>query len=953
MDLVVHRAELVGRDHDAARVLALLLEHRLVTVTGFGGLGKTQLALAVADQAGGHPVGSQPLQVRVVLLADVRPGGVRAALARQLGVPATGSVGEYLPPGPLLLVVDNCEHVLAEAAQEVADALAGHPGVRVLATSRESLGLPGERHHPLQPLALPPAGTPAAEAVGYAAVELFVQRARAVNPHFHLDDADPSVTTLVRILDGAPLALELAAARARSMTPGELLQRFAGPRALTAKAKGPSPERHRSLAAVVAWSYDLLEPVEQRVLERLGAFAGTVTLEGAEAVCSGDGVDVADVLAALDALVDRSLVRVAGTEDLASAHRDTSSLGRTRYTLLATLRSAARVRLADRPEAERVAERHRTYVVSRARRVRAASDLRIDPVLFTDFADDAAEVEQTVAALVAGTPQQDDDDARQLADELLTSMSEAVFDGLAGTVMSMVRSVLTRWPQAPTDPRGRALRAETLSVAANAARLADDAEAARAFARAALELNAGPAGAFAHRVLAELTAWWDDDAEAGLRHVDEAIEGFARAGRIPYLWGARGVRSELLGHLGHHAAARRGFEELLPEVRDCSPWQEVHARLQAALTLVPSDPSRAVEELEGLRTGNHVAQHPFERAALLSALATAHRAAGAPDAARRFAADCLAQILAVGPWQYWQTYLAAAVPMIAEDPLRRPLARQLVALLEADGVRPIALFTPTWTADRAALGGLPVPGLTRRDALLAARDALLGVGGEQERVPVPVPVTQPPTRLGRMSCGVGVWTLTWAGTTVHVADRKGLHDLAVLLASPHREVSAVQLAGALELDGAEADLGEILDPVARRAYRRRLTALEEGGEGEGAEAVALRQQLAAGGVWHGRARRAGGTAERVRSTVGWRLRAVLRQLAAVHPELGEHLRASVRVGALCSYEPSEEVTWVVSTVVTPGIDPRIGPVVSPLAGPATSGALSGVMPPPSGPPSPR
>jgi predicted ATPase/DNA-binding CsgD family transcriptional regulator/transcriptional regulator with XRE-family HTH domain len=352
---------LVGRDRELAEVSAFLQRAnvRLLTLVGPGGVGKTHLALAVAEGERGsfqHDAWFVDLSV----LRD--PTLVTATIAQKLGVRDLGrrssleGLQQYLHNRQLLLVLDNCEHVLV-AIPDVAILLAGCSDVKVLATSREPLDVRGEQVFLVQPLVLPDRTrlrnlTTLAAA---PAVALFVQRARAVEPAFELtaDNAD-AVAEVCRRLDGLPLAIELAAARARGMPPPLMLARLGQPLDLLTGPRD-APDRHQSLRAAITWSYELLSPEEQALLRRLSAFAGGCSLEAAEAVCAPD-MDL-DVLKGLAALVEKNLLR-----------HDVEPGNVHRFRLLETIRDFALDKFARSSEAEATLRRHAMYFLNLAER---------------------------------------------------------------------------------------------------------------------------------------------------------------------------------------------------------------------------------------------------------------------------------------------------------------------------------------------------------------------------------------------------------------------------------------------------------------------------------------------------------------------------------------------------------------------------------------------------------
>ncbi|MHC4947180.1 MAG: protein kinase domain-containing protein [Planctomycetota bacterium] len=346
----------VGRGRALHELADLLERARLVTLTGLGGCGKTRLALELARRV----MTRFPDGVHVAdLAATAKPALVPAAVASALGVkdrPGATTLEAlcgHLASGTVLIVLDNCEHVL-DAASELAGALLqAAPRLRIVATSRETLRAPGEHLWPVPGLVLPVGDDPG-DVAAAEAVELFVDRARSVRPAFALsDDNAAAVARICRQLDGAPLAIELAAARTNVFTPAEIETRLADRFRLLAGVARGVPDRHRTLRAAVDWSYLVLSASEQRMLRALAVFAGGWTLDAAVAVCgpgghAEDGGDLDD-LAALDLLthlVDKSLVladRVSGAS---------------RYRLLETVRQYALEKLVEAGEADVARARH-------------------------------------------------------------------------------------------------------------------------------------------------------------------------------------------------------------------------------------------------------------------------------------------------------------------------------------------------------------------------------------------------------------------------------------------------------------------------------------------------------------------------------------------------------------------------------------------------------------------
>jgi predicted ATPase len=359
----------VGRDADIARIAEVLGDARLVTLTGPGGSGKTRLA----NEAAATLVDAMPDGVWLAELGPVvdpvdLPQAVLSLFgARELGLLARRGSGPVAPQERiveaigdkrLLLVMDNCEHLVTPAAALIDLLLARCPGLRVLATSREPLGITGEVLHPVGPLGMPSGEVAPAEALGFPAVRLFADRGAAARPGFAVDQRTvAAVLDICRRLDGIPLAIELAAARLRALSPDQIAGRLDDRFRLLAGGSRAALPRHQTLRAVVDWSWDLLSDPERVLARRLAVFPGGATLDAAERVCAGPdlgGLDRDEVLWLLAALVEKSLVVTA--EDGAEV----------RYSMLETMRAYGQERRQEAGEEAALRRAHADYFLALA-----------------------------------------------------------------------------------------------------------------------------------------------------------------------------------------------------------------------------------------------------------------------------------------------------------------------------------------------------------------------------------------------------------------------------------------------------------------------------------------------------------------------------------------------------------------------------------------------------------
>ena len=362
-------ASFVGREREISELEELLADDtRLLTLTGPGGSGKTRLALEVAAQI----VEQFEDGVWWVELAPISdPDLVPQAVAQVLNVheaygrSLTDAIADDLRDLEILVALDNCEHLVGASARIAETLLRSSPGLRILATSRETLGVGGEKTFPVAPLSLPdPLRPPAFEGLArYGAIKLFVERARAVAPGFELTEQNaPAVSRLCRRLDGMPLAIELAAARVRVLSVEQISSRLEDSFDLLRSGGRTGLPHHKTLRATIGWSHDLLSERGKVLFRRLSVFAGGFTLDAAERVCGGEDLGQDEVLELLTRLLDKSLILV------------TEQDGAARYRLLETVGQYASEKLEESGEAEPVKVRHAEHYLALAEE--AAPELR-------------------------------------------------------------------------------------------------------------------------------------------------------------------------------------------------------------------------------------------------------------------------------------------------------------------------------------------------------------------------------------------------------------------------------------------------------------------------------------------------------------------------------------------------------------------------------------------------
>ncbi|GAA4735071.1 hypothetical protein GCM10023328_13920 [Modestobacter marinus] len=901
---VVH-SSLVGRDDDVRRVRALLTGHRLVTVVGPGGVGKTRVASAVAEEGGGLPVSLCELAA----VAD--PAGVPAAVTEALGFGSLSGAALGLADAERLVLLDNAEHHL-DAVADVAQALLTEvPGLRLLVTSQVPLGLPGERVTVLAPLPVPDGDDPVA-ALASPAVQLFAARAREAGADLVLDDPTAvCVAALCRRLDGLPLAIELAAARSRTLGPADMLRHLDARFQLLTSARGHRPDRQQSLESAIGWSHARLDPAVQRFFARLGTFRGPFSDEAAHAVAADDGDTLATSLTRLDALVTPSLLTTA------------SRLGRTWYSLPESLRLFARDRLSEAGELELCEERAVRRHTADAEQIVRLSQRSWPGELFAALLSTQLNLQEGIRWCLGH-----DADADR-AFSLFIPLWGVVHNARAETVLALGDQLLDRW-----DDPALPLWCEVVATTATAAIVTGDLARGRGLAERVLD-SAGPGDsprrlgeAMATRAL-HMVRRADGEWAAALSIVERGIDAAYGGGWVACAHELEIIRALATSRVRGRAAGLEVAREVQRGLTDADgPILGVFAVVTCAGLMDTSDPAGTVTLFSAALDQASSAGYPW-------GVGTAHRGLAAVALGQGDLAGAAAHLT-----RSLDVFVALGHDAEVATTLRWAAAT-LSTAGRASAAEVAQAAVPPGMSELPALEELllePLPAAVRplsaaglRAALAVARPGLADLAGATGGSG-PAPAAGPPDERPRTGSrtprpGPGTWSregplwvITFAGRTVRTPDAKGLADLAVLVGRPNVEVSAAELMGAAV---ESPDLGPMIDETAKAQYRRRVADLQDDvleaedlgdlGRAEQArlELDQLLAELASSTGLGGRTRRAGAVDERARSAVTWRIRDAIKRLAQVHPSLGDHLRTTVRTGRWCAYEPADEVHWEV------------------------------------------
>ncbi len=858
-----------------------------VTIVGTAGVGKTRLATHVAGQLGDGGSAAFPDGVHVVRLGDL-PGSsdVADAVGAQLGFAGFDSVLDALAEAASLIVLDNCEHVLAHVAEVVAALGQACPGVRIVATSREPLDVEGEHVHPLRPLD------------SAAARALLRQRAVAAGARLS-DDAhtDHQLDTLVGHLDGLPLALELAAIRLRSLPVADIIEALTASADLLRRPRGGGDHRHDSLSNAIAWSYELLDHSSAAMLRRLAVCDVPFSIADAHALAAepdSDPITTADIV---DRLFAQSML-------------SPRSLGDTsRFRLPVTIRQFALERLAAAGELEEMRARYVGLIADRAAALVAEGTSNWSNEI-VDAALDAAPGILTAVDIAMET---ETEPTRAFA-MFLPAWGVVHFRHAAEFAAAGDR-LLDTWPRQDTP-----LWRDVAAITATAVFRGGDPD--RAFELAERALHGGDtliADPVARRVLAQVEQH-RGEWERALAHVQAGIAAAEAAGLRPYAAELRTFEATLVGQAGRtdeaaDLAAKAHAANVAVDSDRVHPWTLV---LWAYLER-DRDPERSrnlVAQFEANTSDQGRAMYIINRH-----LAALRYWDGDMSAAIGHARLALSTALAAGEVPHGRAAMQwAAVIAAGAHPSVVPDAARLLASVGADPRTPAS--DPRLHAEIAAVLEAAGTQAAIRDRELAWHtNELLDLA--EQRLPAatppapadPAPTPPRPTLRRRAQ----VWELAWHGDSAELSHSKGLADLARLVAEPDTEVAAVDLMGALATEQA-IDVG--VDATARREYEARLRELQDQiDEAETANDLAAAERaqaefdqildaLTSALGLGGKQRKAGGSAEKARSAVTWRIRAAIKRIDAELPGMARHLRVAVRTGAWCSYQPEEHPDWL-------------------------------------------
>ncbi len=649
----------VGRERDLADLDGILDRARMLTLCGPGGIGKTRLAI----QLGTRFPGRYPDGAWIADLAETEsPDQLTALVCASLGVhaepgrPLADTLAEALRPRVMLLILDTCEHLVARSASLTEWLLGQCRGLQVIATSTEPLRARGEVIWRVPPLGLPSPGSGALddsrsipEAESSDAVRLFVARAASARPGFELTQGNvAAVTEICATIDGVPLAIELAAARLRTLSVEQIRRRLAGRFELLAVGDRTAPRRQQTLRATVEWSYDLLSKPERLLLSRLAVFHGW-SLEMAEQICGDQQICSAEVLDLLTALIDKSLVTVDGELDAA-----------TRYRLLSTVRQFAAER-ADAADTDRMRRAHRDWIVALVESMVDSALLRDDvpwPERVRTYRRAMADFANFRLALDYCAEQGDAEQGLRLCNAM--RIGWMVTGDLSGS--AWLDKFLNS--QSPLSPD---VRSHALVVRAEVAFTQQDYQAVGGFAGEALSLAKASSGgnrAGAERMLAiaALAAGRADDAMA---HANAAVTAAITAANSWERGVAYAVRAAILAASGERAA-ERAYLEALETLGESRGWAVANVRFGLGrLALAGADLTGASRYFTGALALNRDIGARVEMARCLAALTQVEVRRADLGTASEYVAECVELSLLTGRRPVIARGLAALAAVMA------------------------------------------------------------------------------------------------------------------------------------------------------------------------------------------------------------------------------------------------------------------------------------------------
>ncbi len=875
---------LVGREAELDEVERRTKTNRLVTIVGPGGVGKTALARALAARV----ESVYPLGVNEVDLARIDDDeAVRGALAAQLGFDSFDALLSSPSERPMMLIVDNCEHVLDACAVTVAQILGSCRQPVVVATSRAPLELPGESIVSLAPLALPsPHGDPAAS----PSVQLFRQRVRDAGGEVSDDELDVAAE-LCRRLDGLPLAIEIAAARTRALAVNEIVARLDEAIDVLERPRFRGDPRHRSIAETIRWSHDLLAPGPARLLERLAVFTGPFTAEGGRAIA----VDPVAFDTDLDELVNASLVVI--------DERSTT----TGYRLLDTIRRFGIEQLRRDGTLELAYDQFVEHVLASVRTMLEGSTSTWRPTLVRDLEAEYFDMAEALSHVIAH------DETPDRAYRLCGILWAIVHQGHADDIVGLFRRTLRRWPA-----DGSSAAARTVAALATA-------EYATGHPAVAVQLTEAAIAAEERPSVASITLRRSlGQARRALRDHEGALTAFRAGSSIGHRLGMTAMALELdvaaalvtadLGEVDQAIDEVRAVLERAEEMssvvstswaRTALGWILLRSDVTAARAVI----DQALEEARGI-------DYPIGIAVGVRSRAFADLLEGRFDDAVATIGELTDELVRRGALSNLR--LLADVAAAAAYRCGHSSWERLTSTARA-------LPITTLVAAHHELVPLPATStepLPRHAVVASVRhvvDDLRAAGAAAAPARATAAVAAQPASISQLG---DVWEFAYLGRTVAVRATKGLADIVRLIQADGAEVHCLDLAGATV---EEPSTGETIDATARRRYEQRIRDLQgdideaetnsdfERAYRHQAELDQLIEHLSAAIGHGGRTRRAGGSAERARSAVTHRVKATIRQVAKLHPQLGAHLTHAVNTGTYCSYRPEIPTPWDVTS----------------------------------------